>query len=705
MYHRARREVELDLVLESPPNIPAGHATLAILHGESLLAFRSLDTVNAPQVTSAPVPIPTQSAGPMRVSVQLPQTDEDTITLQTVFFYRNHVLDTRQLDVRTAILSQLAKWQPPKQSEATVLVEGAYKDPGTACFILDCSKSMQNGPLNTAISAAKRVLPDLVEYLELRENRGRLSLWLFGQRIDDYSRAWNPLSMSRTPDGRLVTQSLRPPGDQTDISTDVALIWRKGDAFGLNDLLNPERLKATGQTPLHYAMIRVIEEELLDAPEPLRLVVLTDGVDSSEQIFIPENQARGVNAEKPLTVRTAQQVRKALEKIAGEKPQVFLLYDKKIDNDPQNLGRLRNLEKEVDGTLVPIGLSEADLDNLECQLNLAFGNFKWEMFPLPDAPQVEFPKRVGDAAVISQRGSYDVALKCLAKEAVRIEIRGGEAIVLWVEEKPRTTPRLIHKPYTEPKRSQPEFVIATNPGARENPDRDFQPEQLSIAGHRTETSGQDFTLRVSVQNADSTRFSPRPRWIWAEVQLLRPVGNRSEPVGAPVLVTDTDFEVGLPVPMLRLQTGPWPEPLTRDHRALLRLWFSLSETNPSGEKRLEEIEKLSDEQFVAIPDMQPVTYGARFQSLPSGVREVIITEKHPGEFDIKDARRVELSRQAIQVTREYYPNVGLIKHVFRFENVTEDELRKASLRVYLADDLKADANAIECPVLEIPVGR
>ena len=321
------------------------------------------------------------------------------------------------------------------------------------------------------------------------------------------------------------------------------------------------------------------------------------------------------------------------------------------------------------------------------------------------------PKRINEQQSVGDRGKYDVGIAEVPQVKARVEIRGGEALRLRVTERRGQEYLLEHLPYEEERVSRPESVLADNPAADMQGDEDFHPRRFHVSGLEPQVDGGNtVTLRVSIENGQPERFSPRPQWVWGEITPLRRAGDQVAPIDAHdgFLVADVDFEPGLPVPVLRLQAGPWPERVDRDSLAELKLWFSTRSVNPSGRQPLGDLESGDERRARKIPKDRDVTYRMEF-SRESGALQVTVFERHPGPFhgSSYDARRVELSVPADEVRREYYPNVGRVNHVFRYADATEEQLRGALLEVYRVEDLKkAEHGTVECPEpLLIPLGR
>ena len=317
--------LELEIRPGFPAAVPAGTAALAVWHGSRPLKLRRAGApASDPPVTAIPLPVG-DAAAPVDLEVLLPDMASDAVELRVIVFYRNHASE-QKLDLRPARQSQVARWERPRPRDATVIVERDVKDPGTACFILDCSASMETD-LKTALAAATRVLSDLSDY------HPRLSVWLFGHRIHHRQwRTWNSRAFARTPEGRLVDQLKKPQGENVDISTDIAMVWKSGDPFGFREVLDPERVKPFGHTPLHLAMIRAMHEELESGAEPRRLVVLTDGADSidvfryANERFDANDPAYRKDMDGRLTLKAPEDVQRAWEDMPGrDRPQVFFL--------------------------------------------------------------------------------------------------------------------------------------------------------------------------------------------------------------------------------------------------------------------------------------------------------------------------------------------------------------------------------------------
>lgn len=689
-------EFPLNMHVSTPPQISPGTAAFSLFHQTSRLPLRwarpSADK-EAPRI-GAPVALPAQPEPPLQWRVGTPSGKLQEATLSGVFFFRNHV-QRASLDIKTPTTSQLATWQQPPWRAATLIVEGKEKDPGTASLLLDCSASIQDLEMRSAIAASSRVLTDLSKF------HNGLSLWLFGHRIHHENLRWNPKSFTRSASGaQLVSQPKRPDDLQFDLSTDVNLVWRSGDPFGLRSVLDLERIgSGFGQTPLHFAMIKAVQEELRSGPPPRRLIVLTDGRDSSDRF-----KTRGMK------VTSVEDVQAVLDEVPDA--QVFILYDKRMSAEDR--GAINRLAKALQARQFGIGYAANELDDLVCKLNLALGNFYWSSAPMTATEQVVRSARINDPPQrLPQPGRYRVGIDCLQDNLARVEIRGGEALQLWITQRPGEDPVLEHQPYDEPSASQPSVARVPNPGAvLGDPDTDFNPPGFLLAAHQSEsltTAARRATLRVSLQNENPARFSPRPRWIWAEVTPLRRDAAEWTSLGPPYIIQDLSFEEGRPLPVLRLPVGPWPEPLSDASFARLQLWFSLNDVNPSQEVRLAELLSPDEEDAVPLPAAGRVTYRAKIRALPSSAWEVSVMEQHdtiPLDTASFDGRRVDLTPAPDNMRREWYANIGLIKHVFLFEDTDEETLRTALLRVYRAADIKSEESGTAClpEPLIVPVG-
>jgi hypothetical protein len=276
-----------------------------------------------------------------------------------------------------------------------------------------------------------------------------------------------------------------------------------------------------------------------------------------------------------------------------------------------------------------------------------------------------------------------------------VAFEGGENLVLQIQEdrQAEVKRRLVHQRYDWEILDQ---AAVTNPAAQNLADLDFNPTEFFVAAHAPEgkrvAGGTPF--RISIQNHDPERFSPRPQEVWAEVTpvRIRP-GGKPEETGAPYVFYEPAFEAKRPVPILEFIAHQWPGA----EAAHVRLWFKLRRTPPL-ERRIEEVLSATADDWTIKTDA--VKFAVQLKPLAEGVEgcQVVVAEQHAAAGDAFSTK-VELSERPDAIRRDYYPAAGLVMHTFEYKQSPQARLHKSWLFITSAADLKEDAVQLAEPLL------
>lgn len=645
-------------------------------------------------------PIPVQPGPQSQVNRTL-QVEARPAEWVAALFYRGYLKEEPFSAIGPGTALQTT-FRPPQVLPATVHVEGeAARDP-ILVFIFDYSASMNEpAPRNRKrIDYARQAMFDVLAELA-QPGRYDVGLWLYGHRVGKDAAGKRHWRVPPEVQARLEQQGIWPNNDVEEVLSPRRLTVQTYAAFEAA----LAREQGWGLTPLYQAMTQAIETGFPSPQEvgnrPRWLVVVTDGVNEVDKLQGQPDPPRSytlADVEAAL-VRDAQRYQQPLRLcvvFCAAKP-----GDAEKANQYEQLKRLASSSEQgrqfverpeadqIIGALRDaLGLREFVL----IEESAGVGQRERGRAPLGGAVTVPPP--------FASDKRYRVELQNLPQVApAPIMLLGGEAIRLYAERQGANW-SLRHRRY--PAAGEDVVLLpaerehVANPWAR--PQDPLQPQAFYVAVHDVKRQGAGRRFRVSVQNDDGSRFSPRPAQMLA---LLRPKprDGRSSPAGT-YFFCDLDVEPGQPVPILGLLAETWPAGV---RRAELDLWFRMTQAEPTRELSVGELERDGCE--LTGDSGQKLLYSAQIKVEPTGGFAVIVQERQPqaaaGDWYpvLIELAGGDLSPPAA-VVRRYYPESRSAQHRFVFANVAgADELRPRRLRLITLADFRRGAGGL--PAVEI----
>ncbi len=691
-----QRAFELDVGVSFPEGLPsAGQAALFL---QPLLGSAAGSAFPASLPRAA---VGLEPGGAPQVNRKL-QVEARPAEWVAALFYRGYLKEAPFSAVGPGTALEIA-FQPPKVLPATVHVEGeAARDP-VIVFIFDYSASMNEpAPRNkTRIDYARQAMLDVLAELA-QPGRYDVGLWLYGHRVG--KRAGTGDRHWRVPgdvQARLERQGIWPNNDVEQVVTPRRLNAQSYAVF--EEALAQKQ--GWGLTPLYQAMTQALETGFPTPQEagsrPRWLVVVTDGVNEVDKLQGQPDLMRNytlADVEAAL-VRDAQRYQQPVRLCVvfcapkpgdAEKANQYDQLKRLASNSEQ--GRQFVERPEADQIIGALRDTLGLREFVVIEESAASGERKRGPAPLGGAINVPPP--------FASDKRYRVELENMPLVApAPIMLLGGEAIRLYAERQGASW-TLRHRRY--PAAGEDVVLLPAerehvgNPWAR--PQEPLQPQAFYVAVHDVKRAGDGRRFRVSVQNDDGSRFSPRPVQVLA---LLKPIvrDNRDDPIGT-FFFCDLDVEPGQPVPILNFHAANWPAGV---RRASLDLWFRMAQAQPTRELSVGELER--DGSTLAGDGGQELIYKAQIKEEPTGGFAVIVQERQPqaanGEWYpvLIELAGGDLSPPAA-VVRRYYPDSRSAQHRFIFPDVAAaDELRERRLRLTTLADFRRGAGGT--PAVEV----
>jgi len=130
------------------------------------------------------------------------------------------------------------------------------------------------------------------------------------------------------------------------------------------------------------------------------------------------------------------------------------------------------------------------------------------------------------------------------------------------------------------------YTGGTEQGIRDSydelPDPSDAKRRWFIAAHLARRELQSVCFPISIQNAKTTDFSPRPLEMWAEVRPKLPDNT----LASPYVFWDLNYQTSRPVPVIDLVAPNWPPAAAS---ADIRVWFRFAPTQPDMVLPLSEL--------------------------------------------------------------------------------------------------------------------
>lgn len=642
-----------------------------------------------------------EPGGARQVSRKL-QIDAVPAEWLAAFFYRGYLKEAPFSAVGPGTALEIA-FEPPKVLPATVHVEGeAARDP-IIVFIFDYSASMNEpAPRNkTRIDYARQAMLDVLSELA-QPGRYDIGLWLYGHRVGKRAgtgdRHWR---VAADLQARLERQGIWPNNDVEEVVTPRRL---DPQSYAVFEQALAQK-QGWGLTPLYQAMTQALETGFPSPQEagnrPRWLVVVTDGVNEVDKLQGQPDLPRSYSLAdvEAALVRDAQRYQQPVR--------LCVVFCAPKPGDPEKASQYEQLKQlasnaELGRQFVERPEADQIIGALRDTLGLhqfvvieesaATGERKRGPAPLGGAINIPPP--------FASDKRYRVELENMPLVApAPIMLLGGEAIRLYTERRGASW-TLRHRRY--PAAGEDVVLLpaerehVSNPWAR--PQEPLQPQAFYIAVHDVKRAGAGRRFRVSVQNDDGSRFSPRPVQVLA---LLKPMArnNRDNPTGT-YFFCDLDIEPGQPVPILNFHAANWPAGV---RSAALDLWFRMAQAQPTRELSVGELER--DGCTLAGDAGQELVYKAQIKEEPTGGFAVIVQERQPQAANgdwypvLVELAGGDLSPPAA-VLRRYYPESRSAQHRFVFPDVAAaDELRERRLRLTTLADFRRGAGGT--PAVEV----
>ncbi|HTN76056.1 MAG TPA: hypothetical protein VL096_12445 [Pirellulaceae bacterium] len=648
---------------------------------------------------------------PAKLEFELPDdaTAPSDSSFDLVFYYRGHA-ERQLVGVGKLVPATVTVWEKPAEQRPQVVLQGdigAEKNRGSVAILLDCSHSMDekfpggDSRMKVALSALREITTELE-----KSGQKDFTVWLFGHRrymptnaeLDDP--AYN-LGGSKF---RVPWNTAFGPTDDVNIHfhNDVQRVWPadKG-GLALRDLLNPERgmIRPWGRTALYTAMYRAIVEDLSkrDKSAPRRMLILSDGdhfVRNEKDERITYVPAWKYQASED---KSARDLIDALRQDFGDKNEERIrLHVVDLSGGAATKIKADKIVETVQGNYHAV----SDLEELKRVLQDAAGLYQYAVY---DETRQDYLYRNVPINQVKEFESYKGQKYSLRLEGVetpgsaaRFNLFSGEKLaysVKYENNQPRVVP--LRKRYEG--RDLPNIP---NPSRPVN-DEDFYPKEFRVGVLVPLRIGpSDVEFRITVQNQNIERFSPRPQSAWVEIEPGNTVENVWQPSGERYAFSDLAFQFDQPVPVMRQVARGWP----RDAKeARVQTWFSLQDWPSSTTEPLRKLRVASaddEENFKLKPPGLPnnLRFAVQIAARAEGGAYVIVTQL--ADTDRPLPIRVKLSREPDAIRRQYYraPHAGRAQTIFEYHTASPDSLLDEFIDIQTLSSLEPIAARLKEPV-------
>lgn len=666
----------------------------------------------------------------------LAQAHQRPIELQLRLVYRGHVRNWPFL-VRPPAAGVLVatEWNP--YPPPTVQVHGQAARDTSLVFIFDCSGSMSEPTpvfadkkeevkprFDVARDSFKVVLRNLANY---PNSPYQVAVFVYGHRRgwgeDDKTMVmWDP----QNPGQR------RPaPNDGLRPGNDVELLWdmRPLTPANVGQLERKlDSLRCLGETPLYLAIRQAAE--LLKEKDPRsgrRIIAITDGINeqSSDQVDLVdllrlldqpdyrdiEVDILGFSLRDDDLRRMAQSRAAAFEKShPGQFQPAYEELWRKLYLGRDELRRLSGGRGQARGAYFDVQDRSTLLAHLEEMLRprqyeilVARNQERVGVFELKGGRNLNQPVDlnvpVGVRHPTASPAAYLIRLVQDPKVQAAVELEGGEGLELRLSDDGR---RLEHVPFQGEERARAEVVDPADPNRRvlvrahlpvrtvgQVPGPSQKPQAMSAV-----------QFFISIENAEPTRFSPRPAEAWVHIQPLRrdPGGEKGVPVGDPYVFYDLRFRAGDPVPVLVCEAQGWPDTA---NQAEIKLWckFHRTASDPRGELTVERFLREGSLQLASLPDMTFRIKEETDTKRQFHVVKVLVEDGWRGPPRAK----IEISPPPRRVSHQYFGAAGRADHSFFYPIEDAGRVGAYTVRITPLERLTDQAITLDKPfVVQVP---
>ena len=582
--------------------------------------------------------------------------------------------------------------RPRVDPPPSVSVTGSAKPITELMLIFDSSFSMQTKIKaevieRTRMDVAREAINEIVGRLPAADYQ--VGLMLYGHRAG---------FLIKTKDGKQTSERRWRPGVATrlDPALDVELVLgiKANTDDHQQDVIDTMKgLEPWGVTPLYLALteaLRSFGPPNEARPRNRHIVVVTDGVNSQEGLMTGFTNRQDV--EKLRETADFKDIK--IDIVGIDMPREEINPDNKTiivggtKAEFDAVGDLRLIAMASGGEFFPANDQSALLEALDRSvLKPAFSVSLTEpettTVPLGTPWKVRgFDGRKHSAVVsVHQVDRKGMPLKTFAS-IDDVTLEGGEALVMNY----RGANRLEFLPFYDNEISRRTKLMVGDPA---NVDSQFEVglyrPDLELPG----TGSEGYVFRISVQNRNLTRFTPRPAMVWAEIRPKLP--NNATLRGPPLyFFCDRDFQPDKPVPVLQCHAPVWPRPAVE---AGVQFGFRFDKVMPNWENSLDQallpdamsnIEGFSQTKFTA--ELIAARGNAPFQ--------IKIREEGPG-YARSGPANVELFPAADRVRRRFFYETGrVVEHLFEIDQPEQAITQARTVRITASDRIKDGALSI-----------
>lgn len=612
--------------------------------------------------------------------------------VESRLWYRGH---TNSHPIRLSPAGVKIEFVADTPEPARVSVKSSHTVNTSVMFVFDCSGSMSK-PVGkdvgtTRLEAAKSTLTSILNGSELKQLGGGVGLRVYGHRLG-FEKRTNAIKESAYATEQKEQGKPLPPNLHPD--TDVELIYPMASftaerrAAMISTLKN--RLHAHGGTPLFLA----IKESLNDPSfqeQARRIIVLTDGF--NEQEYDRQTTAEMLLKEfpRPDDHITVDIIGFGDEFFGNEKDRIAKREQLKdfchhFNGEFYPAESAGNLRESLRKSLRP-----GEFNVVPVETTLARDNSYLRPFTEPwneDRPTRRSRR--------SSKIDYSVTTVGVpGKPTMSISLQGSESIDLVLKRVGSNltlaypkffNSRLVDEDSTvpdDPPRGQYCQTVAVND----------ERMWVSSASLPYFSAARPLTFLVQFQNANLTKFSPRPAEAWIEISPLDKADNVVDETKVHYFC-DLEYMARMPVPQIVCKAREFPKHATS---AKIEVWFAMQPlTESPGALTLKPVHELEGNTPVAVPGLD-VKLSAKITRTTSA-KTLEIQEDRGADDDGKPKANVKIGFDELEsptrcehdYTRgnhrfEFPPNVDVQKYVLRLIRV--DEFKKLTKTCKLKDSI------------------
>jgi hypothetical protein len=649
---------------ESHSSLPSGTALLAVRSRSDRSAVLPLDDAGR----RAALP-----AGPSGFARQwfVTAPEERFVSWgggELTTWFRGHSRSSSFRVLRSVERSRDIQFAAPQTIPAPqVTVQGDANVRPVIMLLLDSSGSMherdvpaEGGRSIPRMQAARRALQQIVQ--RLPDGAFHVGFIAFGHRY-----RFRATGSKEVVDSEFVNSQfgrVNDPAPIRDPDRDIQVLIRPqltSDQLALNVQEIVTQLTNWGQTPLYASILRALREmeDTRFADQPKHIIVISDGMNETTGYLSPQTDV----------------IRSDLEPLLKQDPTVkidVIGIGKEFQEDREKeVPEYKNLLKLLalcDGEVHFAADVSSLLDRLERSLELVHFNVAQHPAPADGRNQQRYQLgstwRHPDSEPLPAR--YDVTLHGLRDTQTRtVEVRGGEHLRLYLDTLLRDGTRervLRHHRYGPGEDEIRDQVVVRRTGG----------EATLVAAHQSRRQGTEVTHRLSFQNENADRFSPRPAHVLVEITPLEQ--GDSVRKHESYLFYDFAFEVNRPVPVVPFTVPRWP---ASARESSVNVTFATEEITPDFQSRLDACENP-----LRISQLPETVFNLEYGTDERDRFRLVVTEERHsrGKLDPDPAdfrALVTTHPPPARVTRRYFETSNKIQHIFEFNagSTANPELR------------------------------